>query len=167
MNKKFLAAAFPLAAAVALLALAGFRSVQGADRLDAASMKALVSGLGYELKTLNAEEGKEKYEFTITKGGLDIPVAAEISASTNYVWFTIFFGEGPSAAEAKGPKMHALLNWNFKVQPCQFYITDKGNLMLAVAVDNRGINAAVMRRVIDKLIDDAVRSKDAWADGGK
>ncbi len=167
MRKRILRVLLPFAIVAGLLALAGFGAFQGSQQLDANEVSKLVQGLGYELKTLNSEVGKEKYEFTITKDGLDIPIAVEVSGSKNYIWFTVFFGEAPKAEEAKGAKMHALLNWNFKVQPCQFYITDKGNLMLAFAVDNRNVTPPVLRRVIDKLSDDAARSKDAWANGGK
>jgi hypothetical protein len=167
MSKRFSSFGLPLLAAAGLAVAAGFATLQSEDKLDAVGVSKMVQGMGYELKTLNTEVGKEKYEFTISKGGLDIPIAAEVSPSKNYIWFTIFFGEAPVAAQANGAKMHALLNWNFKVQPAQFYITDKGNLMMAYAIDNRNVTPALMRRVIDKIVDDAVRSKDAWANGGK
>jgi hypothetical protein len=167
MKQKFLPVLVPLFALVALFAVVGFGFVQSEEKLDAPEVNKMVNGLGFETKIINSEVGKEKYEFTITRGGLDIPIAAEVSASKNFIWLTVFFGEAPKAAEASGVKMHTLLNWNFKVQPCQFYITDKGNLMLAIAIENRNVTPLIMKRWVEKLVDDAVRSQDAWKNGGK
>lgn len=165
MKPRFISIVLPLIAFLGLLAALGF--VQGEERLDGPAVNKLINGLGYETKVLVADPGKEKYEFKVTRGGLDIPIAAEVSASKNFIWLTVFFGEAPKPAEASGVKMHNLLTWNGRIQPCQFYITEKGNLMMGMAVDNRNVNAVVMKKWIDKIVDDSVRSQEAWANGGK
>lgn len=151
-------------AAVGLLsaptALAGGQSD---GKLDGPSMRSMVSGLGYELKELNGKVGEEKYEFTITKGGLDIPIACEISSSKNYVWLTVFLGEAPKGSVGQA-KCETFMKDNFTIQPSMFYITGKGNLMCGIAMDNRAVTPAIMRRNIDKLSDDVVKTKDHWLD---
>lgn len=157
----------PPAVVAATFVAFGFSLVQGEDPLDAVAVGKMVEGLGYEVKPLSTDPGKEKYTFTITKGGLDIPIGAEVSNSKNYIWLTINFGEAAKPTEASGAKMHALLNWNSKIQPCQFYITDSGRLMMGYAVENRNVTPAILRRTIDKVSDDAARTQDAWKNGGK
>ncbi len=129
--------------------------------LDATELKKTIEGMGFTVKALNEEKGKEKYEFTIKRSDFDIPVAAEISSSKNYVWFTVFLGEASKEAEKHGP----LLKENFKIQPNFFYITEKGNLMMGIAVDNRGITPAIVKRITDKLSNDVADSAKLWQSG--
>lgn len=154
-------ALFALTATAFLTSLTASAGGQS-ERISAAQVKSMIEGLGYELKTLNSEVDKEKYEFTITRGGYDIPVAAEISPSKNYLWLTVFLGPAPKAADTAASKFEAFLKANFDVQPCQFYITTKGNLMMAIALDNRNITAPFLKTKIDKIVDDTVKKADLW-----
>lgn len=127
------------------------------DRLDAAGLKTMVAGLGYEVKDLNTEVGKEKYEFAVKKKSFNIPIGTELSNSKNYVWLTVFLGPNSPT------KPHEdLLKANYSIQPSFFYITTKGNLMMAEAIDNRDITPAILRRVIDKLSDDVDANSALW-----
>jgi len=126
---------------------------------DAAAMKKAVEDIGYETKELNKEPGKEKYEFKLTRDGLDIPIAIEISPSKNYIWLTVFLGAAPKPESAKNAE---LLKKNSEVQPCQFYVTSKGNLMLAYPLDNRSMSNAILRTKVDKLAADVGKTKDIW-----
>lgn len=154
---------------IALCALAGLSLVpalvgQSSDPLTAEKLKEMIVNLGFEPKALNEEVGKEKYEFTVKAEGFDVPIAAEISASKNYVWLTVYLGDAPADSS---PKIPALLKKNHKIQPCQFYITEKGALMMAIAMDNRGITPAVFKRAYTKLSDDVSGTADVWnADQG-
>ncbi|MFN8219365.1 MAG: hypothetical protein U0S12_04445 [Fimbriimonadales bacterium] len=151
MNKALLLAA----ASVGVVAL---HSLQ-AGPITAPDLKALIEGMGYTTKALNEEKGKEKYEFTIKTEKFNVPIAAEVTPSTNYIWFTAFLG-----ADKDDAVMHtALLKQNFKVQPTVFYVTDKGNLMAGVPVDNRGVTAAVIKRVTDKLAEDVSKTAEIWS----
>jgi hypothetical protein len=129
------------------------------DQITAPRLKEMVTNLGFEVKPLNEEPGKEKYEFTVKTSDFDVPIAAEISGSKNYVWLTVYLGDAP---KADSPKCHALLSRNFKVQPSQFYITEKGALMLGFAMENRGITPVVFKRTYTKLSDDVVKTADIW-----
>jgi hypothetical protein len=126
---------------------------------DAAAAKRAVEDIGYETKELNKEPGKEKYEFKITRDGFDIPMGIEISPSKNYIWLTVFLGPAPKSDSTKNAD---LLRKNSEVQPCQFYVTSKGNLMLAYPLDNRGMSNPVLRAKVDKLAADVVKTKDVW-----
>lgn len=148
----------PLAIALAGVALITPLLIPQTEPLDAPALKALIDGLGYPTKNLSEEKGKEKYEFQIKTGGFNVPIAGEISASKNYIWFTVFLGEPPKDAG----RHTALLKENQRVQPNFFYITEKGSLMLAVAVDNRGVTPAIVRRVTDKLSTDVGKTSSIW-----
>lgn len=133
--------------------------LQGDGKTDVEGLKKIVEGLGNEkIKMLNTEAGKEKFEFTVTKSGFDIPIGAEISPSGNYIWFTVFLGESGSDTL----KHSNLLKENAKIQPNFFYITSKGSLMLGVATDNRGITPAVVKRITDKLAEDVGGTSKIW-----
>jgi hypothetical protein len=147
-----------LAALSGAVALVPF--FQAPAEIKPADLKPMLDGMGYESKVLNAEAGKEKYEFKLTKGGLDVPMAIEISPSGRYIWLTVFLGKGPDAAS---PKNSQLLHQNAKQQPTQFYITDKENLMIALPVENRAMTAIILRRNVDKLVDDVVSSQAMWS----
>lgn len=128
-------------------------------QMSAAQLKEMVTNAGYEVKALNEEAGKEKYEFTVKTEEFDVPIATEISGSRNYVWLTVYLGDAP---RPDSPKCHAMLSRNFKVQPSQFYITERGALMLGFAMENRGITPVVFRRTFTKLADDVVKTADIW-----
>lgn len=130
-----------------------------AAMMDAAQLKSMLQGLGYEVKDLNTEAGKEKYQFTITKKGFDVPLGAEFSASKNFIWVTAFLGKAP---EDSSPKNAALLKQNFSIQPSFFWVTEKGNLMIGVAMENRAMTPAIFKRHTDKLSDDVVATADVW-----
>jgi hypothetical protein len=154
---------------VVLLALASATAVPlvvGQDtQLSAAQLKEMITNAGYEVKALNEEAGKEKFEFTVKTEEFDVPIAAEISGSRNYVWLTVYLGDAP---KPDSTKCHAMLSRNFKIQPSQFYITERGALMMGFAMENRNMNPVVFRRTFAKLADDVVKTADIWnaKDGG-
>ncbi len=156
--KTFLPFLSLIALAAALFA-AG--SAQSDDKLDAKQLRTMIEGLGYEIKVLNAEAGKEKYEFVVKRGGLDIPIAAEVSASKNYVWLTVFLGEAPKD-DAPSTKFSQYLKKNFQTQPCHFYVTSRGSLMLGIPMDNRAITAPWLRKCVDKIAEDTDSTRDLW-----
>jgi hypothetical protein len=127
--------------------------------LDAAGLHKLIEGLGYDVKDVTKNPGNERYEFKITRQGMDVPVAAVISSSRNYVWFTVYLGPAPTDPA----KSLQLLKLNYQDQPDNFYVTDSGNLMMGIAVDNRDVTAAIIRRVVEKLGDDVASSTDTWS----
>src|SRR3569832_684200 len=105
-----------LVAALGVFALVGFQS---SDSLDRPQLRKMLVDLGYEVKDLEKTAGKEKYSFTVERGGLNIPIAAEISPNGNFVWLTVFCKEGlPS-----GDKAVELLKSNSEIPPSQFYAT--------------------------------------------
>lgn len=144
---------------LAVLTTAAFTFRQDPNRIDAPKLREMIVNLGYTVNDLSTEPGKEKYEFTITTGGFDIPIAAEISASKNYLWLTAFLGAPPAETSEKNA---AMLKQNFKVQPTLFYITEKGNLMMGLPCDNRDITPDVLRRNATKLAEDVAKTSDIW-----
>jgi len=131
------------------------------SQLTGPAVNDMVKNMGYTTKVLEAAEGKEKYEFLITRDGFDVPIAFEVSASKNYLWLTVFLGKTTDLKDyaSIAPK---LLKSNHDIQPSFFYVTSKENLMLGIALENRGIDAAVLRRCIDKIAKDTTSTSKLW-----
>jgi hypothetical protein len=125
--------------------------------LDPAALKAMVSGLGYETNDLKSDASKGKFEFTLSKDGLNVPIAAEITSSTNYIWLTSRLG-----TSRPDLNFEELLKSNASIQPCQFFISSKNALMIAIAIDNRAVTPVVLRRNIELLSNAVVSTKSLW-----
>ncbi len=122
-------------------------------QIDAASLKQMLSAMGYTLKDLN----EQKFEFTLQSSELEIPIGAEVSASKNFIWLTVNLGQNRTSLNHE-----ALLKQNTITQPSFFYITRKNNLMMGVAMENRGLNPAVVRRIVEKLMHDVQDTRPVW-----
>ncbi|MDQ2986550.1 MAG: hypothetical protein M3R13_07495 [Armatimonadota bacterium] len=136
----------------------GFAANQS-QQVDRKQLRDMLVQLGYEVKDLVTEVGKEKYAVTITKDGLDIPIGYEISPSSTYIWLTVNLGQPPAESSAKNL---ALLKQNTKIQPTFFYVTDAGRLMVGLPIDNRGVTNAILRQRSESIVDSVVRTKDIW-----
>ena len=121
-------------------------------------LKELLVQLGHTVKDIITTPGKEKYEIKINKGGLDIPMGLEISPSTNYIWLTVNLGK----ASADSTKYYKYIKQNSKIQPALFYVTDSGNVMMGLPVDNRGINNALLKRYTEFIAGKVADTKDTW-----
>ena len=115
--------------------------------------------LGYEVTDLTKDPGKEKYSVKLTSNGLNVPIAVEISANTKYIWLTAFLGPADST---NGSKCFALLKQNFIAQPCQFYVTEKGNLMFGLPVENKGVTNAWLKDRLESVANKIGESKTIW-----
>jgi len=127
------------------------------DKLTADNLKTMSEGLGIEVKQIVTDPGKEKYTLSMKTSKLNIPVGAEISPSTSYVWLTVNLGDNSSAK-----KHEELLKQNGIVQPTFFYITASGRLMAAHPIDNRAVTPAVLRRCLDKIVADVDKTSGVW-----
>lgn len=143
---------------LASLLVYGFATEQS-QTLDPKGLRDMLVQLGYEVKDLNTEVGKEKYSSDFKTTNLNIPVGFEISPSKNYVWLTVHLGPMPTDS----PSMPLeLLKQNAKLQPTFFYVTSKDNLMAALPVENRGITNAVLKQRVESLVNNVDTSRTVW-----
>ncbi|MCW5935815.1 MAG: hypothetical protein KIT11_00720 [Fimbriimonadaceae bacterium] len=150
---------FALAAGIVLaLGATGFKMIQDPGSVDRAQLREMLVQLGYEVKDLNLEVGKEKYVVTFTRDGLDIPVGFEISPSNSYIWLTVNLGKAPE----DGAKGLELLRENAKRQPTQFYITDGKLLMAGLPVENRAMTNAILRQRAEAISSTVGASQSTW-----
>ena len=130
------------------------------------SIPPLLTGLGFDPK----ESGAGTWDITSTRGGLDVPIAVALSKSGRKLWMTVFLAEFDDKKRADAVGLLELLRKNFEIQPAQFFVVKeepasgpiKDSLKVAVALDNRGITPADLKREVDKLTDDVVNSRTLW-----
>lgn len=155
----------PLAAALAVagLALAPALAVwpaaqePAAEALDLAGVKALITNMGHEIKDLS----ETKFEITVTEDTFDVPIAFEVSGSGRYIWLTAFLGKVPETG-LEAAQANALLRQNHSIQPAHFYVTSSSSLMIGIAIENRAMDAVMMRRAVSKLAADVAKTSDDW-----
>lgn len=135
---------------------------QESEGYDAASLKKALADGGYEPKPLTTEIGKEKFEILIKRPTFNIPIGVEVSPSKRFVWFTVNLGPAPDPDKAPAARFADLLKANAESQPAFFYVTAKGNLMMAVPMENRLSQAAMLRFCVDKLADETVKQSSRW-----
>ena len=136
-----------------------FGNAQNCDVITRAQLKEKLEQMGFEVKTINEKAGEEKYSVSHPGSGFNVPVGYEISPSTNFIWLTTFLGKADTTNAVKSLKM---VRENANIQPSFFYITAKGNLMMGVGIENRGITTAILRRHIDKLVADVSKTSAIW-----
>ncbi|MFM9871916.1 MAG: hypothetical protein ACKVQS_00460 [Fimbriimonadaceae bacterium] len=129
--------------------------------LSAADLKSMIDGLGYESKDLSTEVGKEKYSLDVRTSSFNIPIGAEITPSKNYVWLTANLG-----AVSEKTNYEGILKANGVVQPTQFYVSNKGLLMVGLPVENHGVTPVWLKKGIEKLAKDVSDQSGVWNSGG-
>jgi hypothetical protein len=134
-------------------------SAQDGSAIAQPKLREMLIQLGYTVKDVDTAKGKEKFEIKTTKDGLDVPILYQISSSGSYMWLTVSLGNAPANESIINA---ALLKQNAKIQPCQFYTTESGKLMMGLAVDNRGINNAQLRRYTEFITGKVVETKAFW-----
>lgn len=143
----------------AWIVLPVFSKAQSCDPIDALKLKDMLIQMGYTVKDIGTEVGKEKYQVDIKTSSFNVPLGYEISPSKNYIWLTANLGKPKDSTSTVNADM---LKQNGKIQPCQFYITSKGILMMGLAVENRGLTPAIMRRHTDKITADVSSTSTLW-----
>jgi hypothetical protein len=144
--------------AIALMGAVFLVGFQGSDQITRAQLRTMLVQLGYEVKDLEKEPGKEKYEIKLVTAGYNVPMGVEISPSGNYIWLTVFLkGETPS-----GEKAVKLLRRNAEIQPSFFYVTKSDRIMLALPVENRNVSNPVLKSRLEKVAGDVDKSADDW-----
>lgn len=135
----------------------GFRDQTG--QIDRKQLRTTLVQLGYEVNDINKEEGKEKYSISIAQDALNIPIGLEISPSNSYIWLTVNLGDAPAETSTK---CLALLKQNAKIQPCFFYVTESGRMMMGLPVENHEIDNARIRNRLTIIADNVGKTKDIW-----
>lgn len=135
------------------------KSQQNCDPITRTQLREKLVQLGYEVKDLVKDAGKEKFAVTLTKEGLDIPVAAEISGNTKYIWLTVNLGNPPSQLEAMN---NTLLKKNAEIQPSFFYITESGKLMMGLPLNNLCMTNVFLRDRMEAIAGSVVSTRTLW-----
>ena len=142
-----------------LLSVTHLRSAaQDCGPITSTKLKEFLTQMGFAVKNINEAGKADKFEIKNATNGLDIPTSYEISASTNYIWITVFLGKAQSDSSIN----NNLLRQNAVIQPCFFYFSAKGNLMMGLPVENRAVTTAVLKRCNDFLSNRVGDTKSYW-----
>ena len=144
---------------VGTVSLSGFDRFQDPNSVDRKQLRDILVQLGYDTKDLVTDPGKEKFSVTLTRSGLDVPIGVEISGNNKFVWFTVNLGPG---TPDNGTKSFALLKQNAKTQPCHFYVTESGKLMLGLPLENRCVNNALVRERLETIANRVGETESIW-----
>lgn len=142
-----------------VIVFSSFKKNEDCAPISGPQLRTILTQLGYDVKDLNLNPGKEKYVVTITSGGLDVPIAAELSPSTKYIWLTVNLS---TADSTNGAKNYSLLKQNGIAQPAQFYVTTKGGLMMGLPVENKAVSNYVLREKLEFLAVKVSSAKSIW-----
>ena len=145
---------------IALVSLSPLNGqAQDCNAMTRTELRAMLVELGYTVIDLEKAEGKQKYQVNMSANGLNVPVGYEISPSNNFIWLTVNLGNPPSETSTTN---NTLLKQNAIIQPCFMYITEKGRLMMGLAVENRGLTNAVLKRHSDFIAKRVGETKSYW-----
>ena len=162
MRPLFIAAALAIAPLAAVTVMAPVTAVAAEPKptskggVTVAQLRKIVDGLGYETKD-GTDKTSANFEFTITESDLDIHILAEQSQSTSYIWLKLAFDKLKPGQDAK-----TFLSQTASTQPAHFYLYSDGTLGMAMAIENRDVTPAVVKRGIDILVNGAVSTQDYW-----
>lgn len=132
---------------------------QNCTPIATSDLRRMLGELGYEVKDLNTVQGTEKYEIKVMAPGFEVPMGIEISPNKAYVWFSVLLGK---AFDESSPKNMALLKRNAVIQPHHFYVSEKGSLMMAIALENKCVTNFALKKFSDALAAKVSESKVYW-----
>ena len=139
--------------------LPSFAKAQNCDMINARQLREMIVQLGYTVKDLNSTDGSEMFEVKLNTNGFDVPISYSLTSNKNYIWLTVSLG---TPRQDTSVINIAMLKEQSVIQPCQFYVTAKGALMMGLAVENRGVTNAVLRRQTDKIATEVAASSRLW-----
>lgn len=134
-------------------------AAQDCAPITGSQLRTMLINMGYTVKDLNTTPGSEQIEIKNTTSGLDIYLLCEVSPSKNFVWLTALLNSDSTSFQSRTKD---LLKQNGIVQPAQFYISKNGSLKFGLAAENRGVTAAILRRHIDMVSNNIVKTKSFW-----
>lgn len=143
----------PAPASAPALAPAPAASIGGA--IDGARLRQMTDAMGYSSRVLNSPGDPLNFEITKKVGTTDVPIAFIVSGNGKFVWLSVLVGPVPAA------KASAALAKVASIQPTMIWQTDRG-MYFGAAIDNRGIDAEVLKSTIDRLADDVAKATDIW-----
>lgn len=133
-------------------------------RLDRATLKAMLEGMGYQPVEKKYNNSEDKYwEVLFAKGRWTYNAAISVN-NPESVWVTVEFGlyKGPQADIPQGVLL-GLLSENANLVWSRFqYGSSTQSFYLTSSLRNKNVSPADLRRVIDEIIAAADRTQKLW-----
>lgn len=134
-------------------------AVADPGRLTDPQLFSLLQGLGVEPTKLS----EVSFRVTVKQDAWTVPVQFALSRSEDRIWITAFLGEVKEAELVPAAALRALLSAYEKIAPAHFFLKEGGRkLHVGMAIDNRGVTAAVLRRDLDHLCAAIRATAEIW-----
>jgi len=134
------------------------QSTSSGDTITKEGLKSYLENMGYGVKDLN--DGH--YELFIDRKSDNIYITVELSGSLQKIWLTSYYGELTEREKTDASFLLTLAEKNADLQPTHFFVTKSGRLKIGRPIDNRAMTPVIMRKEIDRLIEDVSGTKDLW-----
>jgi hypothetical protein len=145
-----------LAAVLCAAAMIGAPLASAEPPLEFAQLKTMISGMGYTAKDLPGDTPKFYIDFATAT--FNIPTGFEISKSGRYIWVTANLGVSKLNGDLALQALHKIGG----IQPTSFWLTEKNNLMIGFAIDNRDVTPAHLKFVLEKFSADIDNTASLW-----
>ena len=152
----------------ALLAAAGLANSAEPFSLTKDNLGEVLTNLGLRPEKVN----EKRYRMQTDRGGIKFTISASISNDGTEVWLNTYVAEIADIAKVPVDVVDKLLIASNDYGPSHFSFVagekqGARSLYLHRALDNRGLNPAMIREAIDNLASDVVSTKPLWEAAGR
>ena len=151
-----------------LLAAAGLAHAAEPFSLTKDNLGEVLTNLGLRPEKVN----EKRYRMQTDRGGIKFTISASISNDGTEVWLNTYVAEIADIAKLPVDVADKLLIASNDYGPSHFSLVagekpGVRSLYLHRALDNRGLNPAMIREGIDNLASDVVSTKAVWEAAGR
>jgi hypothetical protein len=131
--------------------------------LNAETLAALLTNMGYEITTVPVDGGDPYYDMSLKHGEWTMPLSISLSGNHKYVWFTISLAAIENPASAPVDRVLKVLEATNQTGPCFFVYSSSNNMLyLQFAATNVDITPARMRDFMQMMAGHVVSTYDIW-----
>jgi hypothetical protein len=124
----------------------------------------VLANLGLRPEKVN----EKRYRMAIERGGIKFTITASVSDDGTELWLNTYVAEVSDIAKLPSGVMDKLLTASNDYGPAHFTFTagekpGVRSVYLHRALDNRGLNPAMIREALDNLASDVVSTRPIWS----
>lgn len=106
---------------------------------------------------ISGSSGSKVYQINLVSGGLNVPIALEVSASGKFVWLSAIVGSGNIAPDRAALALKRIS----KIGPTIIW-DDAVKLRFGLPVENRALTQTIVKDAMERLANDIANNRDIW-----